>query len=80
MVAIGRNKNDVCPFGAGVMLYKGATNGARTRDPQLGKLMLYQLSYYRNIKEGYTSWPPAIHVLQNYTFFRNYPTFSFSIS
>ena len=21
---------------------------ARTRDPQLGKLMLYQLSYYRN--------------------------------
>ena len=25
-----------------------AVNGARTRDPQLGKLMLYQLSYYRN--------------------------------
>ena len=25
----------------------GATNGARTRDPQLGKLMLYQLSYCR---------------------------------
>ena len=25
----------------------GAVNGARTRDPQLGKLMLYQLSYYR---------------------------------
>ena len=25
----------------------GAINGARTRDPQLGKLMLYQLSYYR---------------------------------
>lgn len=47
MVAIGRNKNDVCPFGAGVMLYKGATNGARTRDPQLGKLMLYRLSYFR---------------------------------
>ena len=28
-------------------LIKGAINGARTRDPQLGKLMLYQLSYYR---------------------------------
>ena len=25
----------------------GAANGARTRDPQLGKLMLYQLSYWR---------------------------------
>jgi hypothetical protein len=25
----------------------GAANGARTRDPQLGKLMLYQLSYRR---------------------------------
>lgn len=24
-----------------------AENGARTRDPQLGKLMLYQLSYFR---------------------------------
>ena len=26
---------------------KRAINGVRTRDPQLGKLMLYQLSYYR---------------------------------
>ena len=26
-----------------------AVNEARTRDPQLGKLVLYQLSYYRNI-------------------------------
>ena len=25
----------------------GAGNGARTRDPELGKLMLYQLSYSR---------------------------------
>ena len=25
----------------------GAENGTRTRDPQLGKLMLYQLSYFR---------------------------------
>ncbi len=25
-----------------------AENGIRTRDPQLGKLMLYQLSYFRN--------------------------------
>ena len=27
----------------------GAGNGARTRDPQLGKLMLYQLSYARTL-------------------------------
>ena len=27
--------------------YKRAGNGTRTRDPQLGKLMLYQLSYSR---------------------------------
>ena len=26
---------------------KGAENETRTRDPQLGKLMLYQLSYFR---------------------------------
>ena len=27
---------------------QGAVNGTRTRDPRLGKPMLYQLSYYRN--------------------------------
>ena len=27
--------------------FHGAENGTRTRDPQLGKLMLYQLSYFR---------------------------------
>ena len=27
-----------------------AINGARTRDPQLGKLVLYQLSYYRKVE------------------------------
>ena len=30
----------------------GAANGIRTRDPQLGKLMLYQLSYCRISKTG----------------------------
>ena len=29
----------------------GAGNGVRTRDPQLGKLMLYQLSYSRNFAQ-----------------------------
>ncbi len=26
----------------------GAKDGTQTRDPQLGRLMLYQLSYFRN--------------------------------
>ena len=26
-----------------------AKDGAQTRDPQLGRLMLYQLSYFRNL-------------------------------
>ncbi len=26
-----------------------AEDGAQTRDPQLGRLMLYQLSYFRNM-------------------------------
>ena len=29
------------------LIFKRAENGTRTRDPQLGKLMLYQLSYCR---------------------------------
>jgi hypothetical protein len=30
-------------------LIVGAENGIRTRDPQLGKLLLYQLSYFRSL-------------------------------
>ena len=29
------------------LLKKGAENGTRTRDPNLGKVVLYQLSYFR---------------------------------
>ncbi len=31
------------------LIFNRAANGARTRDPQLGKLMLYQLSYCRKL-------------------------------
>ena len=41
----------------------GAVNEARTRDPQLGKLMLYQLSYYRMRVQSYNFFP----LLQNLT-------------
>ena len=30
--------------------FQRAEDGAQTRDPQLGRLMLYQLSYFRELK------------------------------
>ena len=35
-----------------LLLLIRAVNEARTRDPQLGKLVLYQLSYYRILPFG----------------------------
>ena len=32
-----------------MILTYGAENGTRTRDPNLGKVVLYQLSYFRNM-------------------------------
>ena len=32
------------------MFSERAENGTRTRDPNLGKVVLYQLSYFRNEK------------------------------
>ena len=53
-----------------------AENEIRTRDPQLGKLMLYRLSYFRN--KGWESPPgPSIekdcttHHVQYISFFIN---------
>ena len=31
-------------------LFSRAENETRTRDPNLGKVMLYQLSYFRNFR------------------------------
>ena len=36
------------------LIFKRAENGTRTRDPQLGKLMLYQLSYFRRFFSLYS--------------------------
>ena len=36
----------------------GAENEVRTRDPQLGRLMLYQLSYFRDCVGGGGLEPP----------------------
>ena len=34
-------------------LYSRAEDGAQTRDPQLGRLMLYQLSYFRKFFQNF---------------------------
>ena len=41
-------------FGAGFL--GGAKDGIRTRDPDLGKVVLYQLSYFRLKKRGFGSF------------------------
>jgi hypothetical protein len=43
--AAARNKK-TSAFGAGFL--SGAKDGIRTRDPDLGKVVLYQLSYFRS--------------------------------
>ena len=43
---INRYKKEL-PVCRQLLSCEGAVSGTRTRDPQLGKLMLYQLSYYR---------------------------------
>ena len=37
-------------------LSERAGNGTRTRDPNLGKVVLYQLSYSRNYPMNFTDW------------------------
>ena len=39
------------PDGSLFVLHFGAGNETRTRDPDLGKVVLYQLSYSRNVKQ-----------------------------
>ena len=38
--------------------FSGAEDGTQTRDPQLGRLMLYQLSYFRKFKVGKDGFEP----------------------
>ena len=42
----------------------GAEDGTRTRDPNLGKVMLYQLSHFRKKMEATTGIEPVIKALQ----------------
>ena len=35
------------------LFFLRAEDGTQTRDPQLGRLMLYRLSYFRNLNNSY---------------------------
>ena len=42
---------EVRPLNHAINAIQKAEDGIRTRDPQLGKLMLYQLSYFRTYRQ-----------------------------
>ena len=48
------------------LLHSGADNGVRTRDPHLGKVVLYQLSHVRVAKRYVTPCHEAMqdHILR----------------
>ena len=46
-VNVGKIKSPAIPKN-NEAFWKRAEDGTRTRDPNLGKVMLYQLSYFRN--------------------------------
>ena len=52
--------------------WKRAEDGTRTRDPNLGKVMLYQLSYFRNFR--FRCLNSRLRV-QRYIYFLYYQTF-----
>ena len=49
---------------ANLLILFGAEDGTRTRDPNLGKVMLYQLSHFRKKMEATTGIEPVIKALQ----------------
>ena len=55
----------ISKFKSAFLLTLGAENETRTRDPNLGKVMLYQLSYFRMFRLG----------LQRYEEFLNFQIF-----
>ena len=46
----------------------GAENGTRTRDPNLGKVVLYQLSYFRIVASAKVML--FLHSTKRFTFFK----------
>lgn len=58
----------------------GADNGVRTRDPHLGKVMLYQLSHVRVARRYITQLPKTMQgkILKFWNFFRIYSVVNLS--
>ena len=54
----------LCPFYFGL----GAENETRTRDPNLGKVVLYQLSYFRNLHLQF-----ELHFISKKSFLKGIP-------
>ena len=48
-VLVIHSKKLIATIDMATIISLGAVNGTRTRDPRLGKPMLYQLSYYRGV-------------------------------
>lgn len=46
-------------------LIQRAENGTQTRDPQLGRLVLYRLSYFRKCIVPHTSWTHYAFSIRN---------------
>ena len=46
----------ISKFKSAFLLTLGAENETRTRDPNLGKVMLYHLSYFRSFKRVVFVW------------------------
>lgn len=46
-------------------LIQRAENGTQTRDPQLGRLVLYRLSYFRKIFPSHTGWTHYAFSIRN---------------
>ena len=46
----------ISKFKSAFLLTFGAENETRTRDPNLGKVMLYQLSYFRKSRRNFPFW------------------------
>ena len=46
----------ISKFKSAFLLTFGAENETRTRDPNLGKVMLYQLSYFRKLNPVLFVW------------------------
>src|SRR5690554_4646028 len=56
-----------------LLVHVGAEDEVRTRDPQLGRLMLYQLSYFRVLVVGGAGFEPTKTCVSRFTVCPSWP-------